>query len=124
MKKQLILALALMMGFQAASCQKSIVILYENDVHCGIDGYKKMAGLRDAINRSELRRRDIERLIKFNDKASGFTFVSGTAMMLRCWAKTLAVMVKNNVSSQYLVFLFISFRFKRYLMNTFLPFTM
>ena len=32
----------------------------------------------DAINRSELRRRDIERLIKFNDKASGFTFVSGT----------------------------------------------
>lgn len=29
--------------------QKSIVILYENDVHCGIDGYAKLAGLRDAI---------------------------------------------------------------------------
>ena len=29
--------------------QKSIVILYENDVHCGIDGYTKMRGLRDAI---------------------------------------------------------------------------
>lgn len=28
---------------------KSIVILYENDVHCGIDGYAKLAGLRDAI---------------------------------------------------------------------------
>lgn len=28
---------------------RSIVILYENDVHCGIDGYAKMAGLRDAI---------------------------------------------------------------------------
>ena len=32
---------------------KSLVILYENDVHCGIDGYTKMAGLRDAINRSD-----------------------------------------------------------------------
>lgn len=29
--------------------QKSIVILYENDVHCAIDGYAKLAGLRDAI---------------------------------------------------------------------------
>ena len=29
--------------------QKSIVILYENDVHCAIDGYQKLAGLRDAI---------------------------------------------------------------------------
>ena len=28
----------------------SIVILYENDVHCAIDGYAKMAGLRDAIS--------------------------------------------------------------------------
>jgi len=28
---------------------KSIVILYDNDVHCNIDGYPKMAGLRDAI---------------------------------------------------------------------------
>lgn len=33
--------------------QKSIVILYENDVHCGIDGYAKIAGLRDAINSSD-----------------------------------------------------------------------
>ena len=33
--------------------QKSIVILYENDVHCGIDGYAKIAGLRDAINASD-----------------------------------------------------------------------
>lgn len=29
--------------------QKSIVILYENDVHCAMDGYAKLAGLRDAI---------------------------------------------------------------------------
>lgn len=29
--------------------QKSIVILYENDAHCGIDGYTKLAGFRDAI---------------------------------------------------------------------------
>ena len=33
--------------------EKSIVILYENDVHCGIDGYTKMAGLRDAIAGSD-----------------------------------------------------------------------
>ena len=43
----------------AVSCKKndnnlpvqrtSIVILYENDVHCAIEGYAKMAGLRDAI---------------------------------------------------------------------------
>jgi membrane-associated phospholipid phosphatase len=32
----------------------------------------------DAINRPELRRQDVERLIKFNEKPSGFTFVSGT----------------------------------------------
>lgn len=36
-----------------ASAQKSIVILFENDVHCGIDGYTKMAGLRDAINSAD-----------------------------------------------------------------------
>lgn len=29
--------------------EKSIVILYENDVHCAIDGYASMCGLRDAI---------------------------------------------------------------------------
>lgn len=30
--------------------EKSIVIVYDNDVHCDIDGYAKMAGLRDAIS--------------------------------------------------------------------------
>ena len=33
--------------------EKSIVILYENDVHCGIDGYTQMRGLRDAIERAD-----------------------------------------------------------------------
>lgn len=33
--------------------RKSVVILYENDVHCGIDGYAQMRGLRDAIVRSD-----------------------------------------------------------------------
>lgn len=33
--------------------EKSIVILYENDVHCNISGYTKIAGLRDAINQSD-----------------------------------------------------------------------
>ena len=36
-------------GKQRSTGKKSIVILYENDVHCGIDGYTKLAGLRDAI---------------------------------------------------------------------------
>lgn len=45
--------LALMVGCLTVHAQKSIVILYENDVHCGIAGYTKMAGLRDAINRSD-----------------------------------------------------------------------
>ena len=54
MKKRMILGMmALMMGLHAGWAQKSIVILYENDVHCGIDGYQKMAGLRDAINNTD-----------------------------------------------------------------------
>ncbi len=32
---------------------KSIVILYENDVHCSIEGYTRLAGLRDAIAASD-----------------------------------------------------------------------
>ena len=53
----LLLALVALM---ATACQKdpvevpqqerhSIVILFENDVHCAIDGYARIAGLRDAI---------------------------------------------------------------------------
>ena len=45
--------MALMMGCLSVAAQKSIVILYENDAHCGIDGYQKMAGLRDAISKSD-----------------------------------------------------------------------
>lgn len=45
--------MALIMCCQVGLAQKSIVILYENDVHCGIDGYTKIAGLRDAINSSD-----------------------------------------------------------------------
>lgn len=50
-KKMILGLVALMMGCQVVMAQKSIVILYENDVHCGIDGYTKLAGLRDAINK-------------------------------------------------------------------------
>ena len=32
---------------------RPIVVLYENDVHCGIEGYAKIAGLRDAIAASD-----------------------------------------------------------------------
>lgn len=45
--------MTLTLGSCFSYAQKSIVILYENDVHCGIDGYAKMAGLRDAINNSD-----------------------------------------------------------------------
>ncbi|MBQ9678332.1 MAG: hypothetical protein IJV44_09380 [Prevotella sp.] len=48
------LAYTMMLGYTGpaySQCQKqrSIVILYENDVHCAVDGYAKLAGLRDAI---------------------------------------------------------------------------
>lgn len=52
-KKLYLTMIALMMGCQAIIAQKSIVILYENDVHCGIDGYTRLAGLRDAIEASD-----------------------------------------------------------------------
>lgn len=51
--KSFLCMMALMMSCHAVLAQKSIVILYENDVHCGIDGYTKMAGLRDAINSTD-----------------------------------------------------------------------
>ena len=54
MKKKILLSvMALVLGCHAVTAQKSIVILYENDAHCGIDGYTKIAGLRDAINSSD-----------------------------------------------------------------------
>ncbi len=46
----LMLALAPLFAFPH---KKSIVILYENDVHCAIDGYAQLAGLRDAIMQSD-----------------------------------------------------------------------
>ena len=57
MKKTFFLMATLLIGqfvFAAPKQQKcasgkSIVILYENDVHCAIDGYQVLAGLRDAI---------------------------------------------------------------------------
>ena len=54
MKKAFFLGLmALIVGCHAVCAQKSIVILYENDAHCGIEGYTKMAGLRDAIIKAD-----------------------------------------------------------------------
>lgn len=45
----LLIASVLIAQLSFAKPQKSIVILYENDVHCAIDGYQTLAGLRDAI---------------------------------------------------------------------------
>ena len=36
-------------AFGQSQKQRSIVVLFENDVHCAVDGYAKLAGLRDAI---------------------------------------------------------------------------
>lgn len=33
--------------------EKAIVILYDNDVHCAVEGYTRIAGLRDAIVKSD-----------------------------------------------------------------------
>ncbi len=54
MKKRYILctALALVLAFVLTGCRqndKSIVILYENDVHCNLDGYARLRGLADSI---------------------------------------------------------------------------
>ena len=53
MRKTILLLVALLLAGLysfAAPKQKSIVILYENDVHCAINGYPVLAGLRDAIS--------------------------------------------------------------------------
>jgi 2',3'-cyclic-nucleotide 2'-phosphodiesterase (5'-nucleotidase family) len=49
MKKLLTMTAACVMAAAMWAHEKSIVVLYENDVHCAIDGYARMAGLRDAI---------------------------------------------------------------------------
>jgi len=53
-KNMISLLVCVMLGFASniyaqQSKQRSIVVLYENDVHCAVDGYAKLAGLRDAI---------------------------------------------------------------------------
>lgn len=53
MKKFFLLLAAAVIAGQfafAAPKKQSIVILYENDVHCAIGGYQVLAGLRDAIS--------------------------------------------------------------------------
>lgn len=59
MRKKLFFVLLMLSGLLLVSCHKAtstiprsrkgIVVLFENDVHCAIEGYPKMAGLRDAI---------------------------------------------------------------------------
>lgn len=58
MKKNLLIGLLVGCGWMLAGCEtpspkpaeaKSIVILYEDDAHCVIEGYAKMRGLKDAI---------------------------------------------------------------------------
>lgn len=49
MKKSIFLLLLMVGSLAWAAPKKSIVILYENDVHCAIGGYQTLAGLRDAI---------------------------------------------------------------------------
>lgn len=53
MKKTILFFAAVLLAGQfvfAAPKKQSIVILYENDVHCAIGGYQVLAGLRDAVS--------------------------------------------------------------------------
>ncbi len=40
-------------GQSPAEAQKSIVILFEGDTHCEVDGYSRFAGLRDAMQQAD-----------------------------------------------------------------------
>lgn len=51
--RQLFFLLALLLVSNFAYSQKSIVILHDNDVHCAINGYSKMAALRNAIEAAD-----------------------------------------------------------------------
>lgn len=52
MKRVVLSILALVVAFSALAQQANqVVILYENDVHCAVQGYPIMAGLRDSMLR-------------------------------------------------------------------------
>ena len=52
MRRFTILFVALLMAVGAMAQQPGdVVILYENDVHCAVDGYPVLAGLRDSLQR-------------------------------------------------------------------------
>ena len=42
-----------LVGMLCISCSSSLVVLYDNDVHCAVDGYARMAGLRDSLRRAK-----------------------------------------------------------------------
>lgn len=58
MKRQLLLLLSIVLltgcvsqkVVQQAEPERSIVVIYDNDVHCKLDGYSLMAGMRDAVS--------------------------------------------------------------------------
>ena len=47
-RKSIILSLLFVLVLAGCRRSEPIVILYENDVHCAVDGYARLAGLRDA----------------------------------------------------------------------------
>ena len=53
--------------------QKSIVIIFENDVHCAIDGYKRIAGLRDAIISSDTAWAAAQAVVNYFNKKQGIS---------------------------------------------------
>lgn len=40
-------------GQTPSKAEKSIVILFEGDTHCEVDGYSRFAGLRDAMRQTD-----------------------------------------------------------------------
>ena len=50
--KKLMVVLGLMMALVMGGCQSSdVVIVYDNDVHCTVDGYAKLAAVRNAYRK-------------------------------------------------------------------------
>ena len=69
--------LSLFVAVLLASCQRTepIVILYENDVHCAVDGYARFAGQRDL----ERQQTPYVTLVSSGDFAQGNTVGSLTS---------------------------------------------
>ena len=47
---KVLLTILLFSNYLTVIAQKSIVIFFDNDVHCNIEGYRYMAGMRQCVS--------------------------------------------------------------------------